>query len=74
MSTEKPQTVKVGDVVSGQFTVQAITADAMTLKLNAGSLPGGDDTVAIKVGESNKLTHPTAGEFVIAVKSITAEV
>ncbi len=65
--------VKVGDVVSGQFTVQAITADTMTLKLNSGTFPGGSDTVQVKVGESSTLTHPTAGSFVIAVKSISPE-
>jgi hypothetical protein len=66
---------RVGDQVpasSPQFTVKAITATKVTLKLNSGSLPGGGTEVEIAVGESITLSNPTTGaSFVVKVTGIT---
>jgi hypothetical protein len=68
------QTVKKGDVIQSQFTVKEITADTLTIELIAGTFPGGTNTMDIKVGASATLTDPAGAQYVIAVKSITAQV
>lgn len=72
------QNAKVGDSVpasSPQFTVKAVSATKVTLKLNSGSLPGGGTEVEIAVGESITLSNPTSGaSFVVKVTGITSSV
>jgi len=72
------QNAKVGDQVpasSPQFTVKALTATKLTLKLNSGSLPGGGTEVEIAVGESITLSNPTTGaSYVVKVTGITSSV
>jgi len=57
-----------------QFTVQKIGASSVTLKLNAGQLPGGSSTIVVKKGESITLTNQSTGaSYQIKVTGIHAQ-
>ena len=57
-----------------QFTVQKIGATSVTLKLNAGQLPGGSSTIVVKKGESITLTNQSTGaSYQIKVTGIRAQ-
>ena len=71
------ETVIVGNQVpksAPQFTVQAITSDSVTLKLNSGTLPGGGTTVELTKGNSVTLSNPSTGaSLTIKVVEVKAE-
>ncbi|MFN8111248.1 MAG: hypothetical protein U0Y82_15620 [Thermoleophilia bacterium] len=58
----EPIVARVNDAIppgTQQFTVQAITAKAVTLRINGGLLPSGGDTVNLAPGQT--ITNQTAG-------------
>lgn len=58
----EPVVARTGDAIppgTQQFTVEKITASAVTLKLNGGLLPSGADTVTLSEGESISLYNQT---------------
>lgn len=58
----EPVVARAGDAIppgTQQFTVEKITASAVTLKLNGGLLPSGSDTVTLSEGESISLYNQT---------------
>lgn len=72
----KVQTVMVGNQVpasSPQFTVHAITASTVTLKLNSGTLPGGGTTVELTKDNPITLSNPSTGTS-LAIKVIEIKV
>ena len=72
------ETVIVGNQVpksAPQFTVQAITSDSVTLKLNSGTLPGGGTIVELTKGNSVTLSNPSTGaSLTIKVVEVKAEI
>ena len=60
----EPIVARVNDAIppgTQQFTVQAITAKAVTLRINGGLLPSGGDTVNLAPGQTITITNQTAG-------------
>ncbi len=71
------ETARVGGQIpaaSPQFTVESITTQGVTLKVNTGTFPGGSQTMEVKVGEPITLTNATTGvALTITVKTITPQ-
>lgn len=68
------QPLQVGSQVpaqNSQFTVSAISANKVTLRLNSGTFPGGSNTIDIASGSSVTLSNPTSAATVfVLVKAI----